>query len=298
MHLFALLFLCFSLSFAVNINGITYVKGYLGDLVCVNMCFDAATGYTPIPGGKGIDQVALATDAPSHTIGCLKILNCLNGGWTLLVANSTGNGYKVGYIFDAASNAKVIEYVNGLTGTGVSPQVALVGYENTATSPPTFSIQSIKAAVATTTETVEGYLGDLVCVIMCFDQNDAWKPIPGGVGVDQVALATDAPSHTIGCLRIPACYNNGWTILTPNPAGGYMVGYHFDDDTKVKAFIDTLVAPGTAPKIQVMGTVDNSYSPALLTASSIETAPATGSASSLGVGLIGVIFVIFSLLIN
>jgi len=298
------LFFTLSISQSVTYNGVTYAKGYLGDLVCVRMCFDEANAWAPKapPMNTAIDGVVLSTNAEDHTIGCVKLDNCLNGGWTLLVPNTGATGYEVGYIFDAASNLKVIDFVNSLVGADSDPvpQIGIVGYYSTLTSPPTFTIQTIRTATAETQETVEGYLGDWICVNMCFDEYNAWAPKspPFNYGVDDIVLSTNAPDHTIGCLTIPACYQNGWTILVPDGAG-YKVGYHFVSDVEVKAYIDTLVAVDDttpSPRISVTGTVDNSYSPALITATTIAAAPS--GAISLSAGLIGVVFVIFSLLFN
>jgi len=139
---------------------------------------------------------------------------------------------------------------------------------------------------------------------MCFNESNGWAPIPGAQAVDKTVLSTDADQHTVGCLSIPACYTNGWAILQAAVGGGYEVAFIFSDDTSVKAFVDTLT--GTyVPIVSVSGTVDNSYTPGLLTATSISVAQAPPSgpvsapsgASVMGVGIVGIVLAMLSLLL-
>jgi len=303
MPLLCLLFLLgISLTLSAPPTAITFAKGYLGDWVCVTMCFDQNNNWAPIPGGLALDATPLATDAPAHTVGCLQdIPNCLNGNWTLLVQNSTGNGYEVAYVINPADNQKIRDYVGTLTKPGNVPEIAISGYADTSYATPLFTLQSIGTAQTATSQIVEGYLADLFCVRMCFNESNGWAPIPGAVAVDNTVLSTNAEHHTVGCLSIPNCFNNGWTILETAVGGGYMVSYVFADDTPVKAFVQTLT--GTyVPIVSVSGTVDNSYTPALLTATSISVAQvpemsSTSGGSVMGVGIVGIVLAMLSLLL-
>jgi len=302
-----LLCLLFLLGISLTLSApptITFAKGWLGDWVCVTMCFNESNGWAPIPDGLAVDGTPLATNAPAHTVGCLQdIPACLNGNWTLLVLNSAGDGYNVAYVINPADNQKIRDYVGTLNTqnnpSGNVPEIAISGYADTSYATPLFTLQSIGTAETATSMTVEGYLADLFCVRMCFNESNGWAPIPGAEAVDKTVLSTNADQHTVGCLSIPNCFNNGWTILAEAVGGGYEVKYVFADDAVVKTFVTTLT--GTyVPIVSVSGKVDNSYTPGLLTATSITVAQAPSSpsgASVMGVSIVGVVLAMLSLLL-
>lgn len=133
--------LIISLFFCGTLSSV--VDGYLGDLLCVRMCFNESNAWSPILTGVGVDGVALATNGSMHMTGCLKLSACKASGWTLLQQNSPPNPYSVAYIFDTAGNTAVNTFVDTLTGTGPAPKISVVGTVGTGT-PPTLSVQCIQ----------------------------------------------------------------------------------------------------------------------------------------------------------
>jgi len=111
-------------SWIADNSGASTTTGYTGFLVDV-FCWNMA-------GHVAVDGALLAAAPVNHTVGCLLLPNCIQGGYGLLMQDPSSMAYNLAYTFDDATNSLAVQYLNTLKAAGVTKnvQVRIIGAEN------------------------------------------------------------------------------------------------------------------------------------------------------------------------
>jgi len=229
------------------------------DLFCWGM-----TNHIPV------DGTDLLNDASSHTISCMRDLQpCRNGGFGIL--EKSGSTYHLKYTFDAGGATMALAALDATKGNPAYVNnfvVSVTGSLDTSSSPPLMTVHSLSASDPSST--ITGLLVDLFC----------WG-MTDHIAVDGTDLLHNAPAHTISCMRdLVACRTSGFGLLSKQVGGDWDLVYVLDAAGNTLA-LNALDATKNTPSyvndfvVSIVGTVDTSTSPPVISVASLAYVPQT-----------------------